>query len=843
MNIQTKLILFMAAMLLVLFVVTVGIGTRAINTIIYGLNTELLTLKLAMQVEKIETAINLLENSGAISIAKYVNQAQTEILRRFQDQIIAESERYYIITGKKYQSLLHGKVGQNVSIRNDILKEMFNTKSGATNFSEEGVIYFTVYQYLGAWDWLVGVSLPQATMFQQRHVYFKAVGFFSLFVFIGVFILVYLAGKRTIVNPLATLINMTKAIAAGNFDQSFRFPQQDEIGQLAESVHWMAQQLRRNFEQIEAQFNVIQRDMTELKQAEKALRESEGRFRSLIETTSDWVWETDSNAIYTYASPKIRELLGYEPEEVIGKTPFNLMSQEAMIHLETAFLDILANQRPFERLEKTVRHKDGRYLVLETSGVPFFDADGRLIGYRGISRDITERKRIEEALEKRIMALTQPIDTTEGIAFEDLFNLSDIQYLQDLYADAFGVAALITRPDGTPITQPSNFSELCGEIIRKTSQGAKNCHYSDAMIGQHNPSGPIIQPCLSAGLCNAGASISVGGRHIANWLIGQVRNEIQNEEEIMHYAREIGADETAFRAAYHKMPVMPQAQFEKVAQVLFVLANQLSTSAYQNVQQARFIVAHKRAEDEIRTLNTELEQRVHERTARLEAVNQELQSFAYIVSHDLKAPLRAINRLVKWLVEDYGDVFDAKGKEMAALLLGRVNRMDGLIDGILEYSRIGHIAGQVELLDLSQLLPDVIDSLSPPPNIQVIIASTLPVISGNTIRIQQVFANLIGNAVKYMDKSQGIITIRCEEVGVNWQFSVADNGPGIEPQYHNKIFQIFQTLQPRDEVESTGIGLSIVKKIVGFYGGKIWIESEVGKGTTFLFTFPKQGDR
>ncbi len=180
---------------------------------------------------------------------------------------------------------------------------------------------------------------------------------------------------------------------------------------------------------------------------------------------------------------------------------------------------------------------------------------------------------------------------------------------------------------------------------------------------------------------------------------------------------------------------------------------------------------------------------------------------------------------------------------MVTLLLGRVKRMDGLIDGILEYSRIGHIAGQVELLDLNQLLPDVIDSLSPPPNIQVIIASTLPVISGNIIRIQQVFANLIGNAVKYMDKSQGIITIRCEEVGANWQFNVTDNGPGIEPQYHNKIFQIFQTLQPRDEVESTGIGLSIVKKIVGFYGGKIWIESEVGKGTTFLFTFPKQGDR
>jgi PAS domain S-box-containing protein len=593
------------------------------------------------------------------------------------------------------------------------------------------------------------------------------------------------------------------------------------------------------FKPEEGKFSALVKDITESKQVEEALRKSEERFRSLVETTSDWVWETDPNGVYTYASPKVRELLGYEPEEVIGKTPFDMMSQEEVMRIGALFQDIVANQRPIERLENMVRHKDGRRVVLETNAEPFFDADGRLLGYRGIDRDITERKQIEEALEKRVMALTQPLETAEGIAFEDLFNLSDIQHLQDLYADAFGVAALITRPDGTPITQPSNFTRLCGEIIRKTSKGVENCNYSDAMIGRYNPSGPSIRPCLSAGLCNAGASISVGGHHIANWLIGQVRNETQDEEEITKYAREIGADETAFRAAYRKVPIMSQEQFERVAQVLFVLANQLSTSAYQNVQQARFIADRKRAEEEIHKLNSELEQRVQQRTLALETVNKELESFAYVVSHDLKAPLRAISRLTTWMVTDYTQAFDDKGKEMAALLIGRVKRMDNLIEGILEYSRVGRIESEHTQIDLNRLVAEVIDSLAPSAHIQIGLARTLPTVVASKIRLTQVFQNLIGNAIKFMDKPNGEITIGCVDTGEFWTLRVADNGPGIDPKHHERIFQIFQTLRPRDEVENTGIGLSIVKKIVELYGGNIWVESEVGKGSTFYFTLPK----
>ena len=205
-----------------------------------------------------------------------------------------------------------------------------------------------------------------------------------------------------------------------------------------------------------------------------------------------------------------------------------------------------------------------------------------------------------QEMRKQLAALTRPMEDVGNIVFEDLFNLADIQHLQDLYAKAFGVAALITRPDGTPITRPSEFTELCSRFIRNTPKGRKNCNSSDAMIGRHNPFGPIIQPCMSAGLCSAGASITVGGCHVANWLVGQVRNEHQNEEEIMTYARKIGADEDAFREAYHRVPLMSQEQFERVAQVLYTVASQLSMSAYQNIRQARFIAQLRQAKQALR---------------------------------------------------------------------------------------------------------------------------------------------------------------------------------------------------------------------------------------------------
>ena len=174
-------------------------------------------------------------------------------------------------------------------------------------------------------------------------------------------------------------------------------------------------------------------------------------------------------------------------------------------------------------------------------------------------------------------------------SFIDLFNLTDIQHIQDLFADAHGVASIITDTEGKPITKPSNFTRLCENIIRKTEKGCANCFQSDAVIGRHNPSGAIVQTCLNCGLWVAGASITAGGKHIANWLIGQVRNKQVDEQQMMQYADEIGADREDYMAALYEVPVMPVEQFQKTADLLFVFANELSERAYSNILLSRQI--------------------------------------------------------------------------------------------------------------------------------------------------------------------------------------------------------------------------------------------------------------
>lgn len=234
---------------------------------------------------------------------------------------------------------------------------------------------------------------------------------------------------------------------------------------------------------------------------------------------------------------------------------------------------------------------------------------------------------------------------------------------------------------------------------------------------------------------------------------------------------------------------------------------------------------------------------VEERQARLvhelESANEELRNFAYVVSHDLKAPLRAISSLADWVVTDYADKFDDEGREHMRLLLGRVRRMDGLIDGILQYSRVGRVKEACAAVDLDQLVHEVIDLLAPPPSITITVETPLPTVVAERTRLQQVLQNLLSNAVKYMDKAEGRIRIGCAAMDDKWQFYVADNGPGIEARHFEKIFQLFQTLAPRDRVESTGVGLAVVKKIIEMYGGEIWVESKVGEGSTFFFTLPR----
>ncbi|MEM8777944.1 MAG: PAS domain-containing protein [Cyanobacteria bacterium P01_G01_bin.49] len=226
-------------------------------------------------------------------------------------------------------------------------------------------------------------------------------------------------------------------------------------------------------------------------------------------------------------------------------------------------------------------------------------------------------------------------------------------------------------------------------------------------------------------------------------------------------------------------------------------------------------------------------------TAQLEKRNQELDQFAYVTSHDLKAPLRAIANLSQWLEEDLEDKLDEETTYQMQLLRKRVHRLENLINGLLQYSRVGRIETKIQQTNINQLLNDILESLTYPPEFDIEIQENMPTFFTSYLPLQQVFANLISNSIKHHNRPNGKVIIAAKELENTYEFSVRDDGVGIAPEYHEKIFTIFQTLEARDKTENTGVGLSIVKKIVEGQGGKITLESKRGEGSTFRFTWPK----
>ena len=321
----------------------------------------------------------------------------------------------------------------------------------------------------------------------------------------------------------------------------------------------------------------------------------------IFNTIPQSVFWKDRAGVYLGCNAVFARAAGFSsPDDVVGKTDFELPWPRAEAEAYRADdREVIEHNHPKRHIIEQLLRADSEHIWVDTTKIPLIDAAGQPYGVLGVYEDITERKCTEEALNKRLVALTQPLESAE-IEFAEMFNLDDLQKIQDTFAEATGVASIITHPDGVPITKPSNFCHLCINIIRKTEKGLHNCICSDAIIGRHNPAGPIVQPCLSGGLWDAGASITVGGRHVANWLIGQVKNEETDVAHMLAYAREIGADEDEFRRALELVPVMSRERFQKISQALFLIASELSLKAYQNIQQARVITERRKIEETLR---------------------------------------------------------------------------------------------------------------------------------------------------------------------------------------------------------------------------------------------------
>lgn len=585
------------------------------------------------------------------------------------------------------------------------------------------------------------------------------------------------------------------------------------------------------------------RDITEQKQAELALRESEQKTNEALEFNKS-ILKTSSIGILLYradgqcyfANEAAAVIVGSDVPSLLAQNFHQIQSWRESGIYETALKALSSDGEQILEVNAVTTFNKALWLRLIFSAILAKDEKHLLL----FAQDITQRKRSEAALQQRLIALTQPLDS-DCVAFEELFSLTDVQRLQDEFARATGVASIITLPDGTPLTEPSNFTRLCQEIIRKTEKGCAACFKSDAFLGRFNPGGPTIQPCLSGGLWDAGAGIAVGGKHIANWLIGQVRDETQSDEKMCAYAREIGVDEAVFLQAFHETPAMSRVQFEQIAQALFTLANQLSASAYQNIQQARFINERNQAEEEKAKLESQLLQ-----AQKMESVGR----LAGGVAHDFNNMLTVILGQAELglmkiepsspLAGNFSEIIAMaeRSAELTRQLLAFA-RKQTVVPKVLDLN--GTVSAMLKMLQ--RLIGEDIRLVWQP-------APDLGRILIDPSQLDQVLANLCVNARDAIEDT-GIITIETENRTIDRGFrnafldsapgeyvrlSVSDNGRGMDKEIISHIFEPFFTT--KEMGKGTGLGLSTVYGIIKQNSGFIDVRSAPGHGTAFSIYLP-----
>ncbi len=529
------------------------------------------------------------------------------------------------------------------------------------------------------------------------------------------------------------------------------------------------------------------------------LRGSEEKYRALVENLNVGIFMSSLDGKFLHVNPATVRLSGLESAEQLLEMPAQSLYDDP--EDRQRMVEALARDGHVSNMEIRGKRAGGERFWLSMSAVLMKGSGGEPGFILGTVSDITQRKRIEEALDRRLVALTRPLGDSQEVSFEELFNIEDIQRVQDLFAAATGVASIITHVDGTPITRPSGFCRLCSDIIRTTGKGLANCYHSDAVIGRYHPEGPVVQPCLSGGLWDAGASIAVGGRHIANWLIGQVRDETQSEEKMRSYAREIGAEEEVVVAAFREVPTMSRERFDDVAHALFVFANQLSLLAYQNVQQARIITERREAVDALtRSI------------AEKEVLLQELR-------HRVKNSLNIASNLISLKLHD---VRDDGTRAVFSDVISRIESIAAVYEQL-------HAGGSLERVDLVRYvnrLTELLRKSYMPREGGVTIMTVLEKVSCDlrcAVPLGLILNELVTNALKYAypPGSRGEIRVSLAVRGETVSLVVADDGPGLPGGM---------------SAQGGGLGLRLVEMLCRQIDGTLVIEE--GPGTSVRIVFP-----